>query len=166
MATTEISSRSNITVKSSRRVDARQVEAVAAVIEDRGRTAEWHPFVSRVSTPRTQVNSQAVHPVQDFEGLFAGVPVTGVSEVAAWERGREYAFLNRERSTGLTAETRFLIDAGSEDSASVTATVTVDLPQEAVALLDRDELTRVLGEGIEEALDRVTSLSGSSGAER
>lgn len=152
-------SRSNIAVKSSRQVDAGQVKQVAAVIEDRDRTAEWHPLVRRVDSGRRKTTEEGFHRVQDFEGLFAGIPVSGVSEVAVWERGREYAFLNRERSTGLVAETRFVIDADNKDSATVTATVSMDLPQEATALLNEKELTRLLSEAIEQALDNVTSVA-------
>src|SRR4051794_36352210 len=160
MADTGIS-RSNIAVESSRQLDAGQVEQVVAVIEDRGRTGEWHPLVRRVDSGPRETTEERFHPVQDFEGLFAGVPVSGVSEVAVWERGREYAFLNRERSTGLVAETRFIIDAGSKDSATVTATVSMDLPREAAALLNEEELTRLLSEAIEQALDNVTSVAAA-----
>jgi hypothetical protein len=145
-----------LTTKSSISLPSDQVNMVVSVIEARGRTAEWHPLVSRVS--EMTGDPKASGSVQEWEGIVAGIPVSGVSEVVTWEPGQEYAFFNTERSTGLGIESRISVRTQGNQG-QVSAAASLIFPTEASALVDHAEVSRFLGNAVRQALVNLAAVA-------
>jgi hypothetical protein len=147
----------HIALKSSLRVSTDHAKRLTSLIEARDRTAEWHPLVSRVSATEAK-GSDVLRSPQEWEGIVAGIRMRGVSTVTVWEPGKEYAFLNTDNSTGLSVESRFVIDTKGDESV-LTASASFNLPREAAVMVNQAEVSRFFADAVEKALSNIAAMA-------
>jgi hypothetical protein len=125
---------------------------LAALFEDLERTPEWNPLVRKIIPGKAQ--GRGLDSTVDWEAEVAGIKLTGSSTTIAWNSGREYAWKNSERQTGLSLEGRFILTP-VRDQTQLTAIVTYSLPKGVNPLLDKAGANRLLDESVGKALSNI-----------
>jgi uncharacterized membrane protein len=134
------------------------IDQVSSLLEDLAQTPKWNPLLREIHLGEKA--GKGLASTVEWKANVAGLNITGSSVATTWKPGKEYAWKNTEKSTGLSLEGRFILTPANKGT-TLKAVVSYSLPDKVAGLFQAPAINLLISAAVSQALGNINRLVSS-----